>query len=75
MGHLRHGQGRRDHGESHAHGAAETGKSGHSSINSEKQDSTGSVHATDTGQLRGWEVLAMVALDVRRLRSMGCFAR
>ena len=62
VGHLRHGQGRRGHGEAYAHGAAETGKSGHSRINSEKQVGTGSVHATDTGQLRGWEVLAMVAL-------------
>ena len=61
VGHLRHGQGRCGHGEAYAHGAAETGKSGHSSINSEKQVGTGSVHATGTGQLRGSEVLAMVA--------------
>ena len=60
VGHLRHGQGGRGHGDAYAHGAAETGKSGHSRINSEKVG-TGSFHATDTGQVRGWEVLTMAA--------------
>jgi hypothetical protein len=32
VGHLRHRQGRRRHGEAYAHGAAETGESGHSSF-------------------------------------------
>jgi len=59
VGHLRHGQGRCGHGEAYAPGAADTGESVHSRINSEKQVCTGSVHATDAGKLRGWEVLAI----------------
>ena len=75
VGHLRHGQGRRSYGEAYAHGAAETGKSGHSSINSESRTS-GSVHAQ-----RPWAGCAVEKYwvvgcpHVRQLRSMGRFAR
>ncbi len=71
VGHLSHGQGRCGHGEAYARGAADTGESVHFQDQLREQVCTGSVHATDTGQLRGWEVLAMGApMCVDRARTV-----